>query len=105
MRDLGGHRGRSLAKTIDWTLVFYYIVLILIGWVTLFEDIKTKQLALPSGEMVQKVHTNNASLQAELTLTKQKLKSAIIELERCSSGLFTKPNKAVIEDLKQSWEQ
>lgn len=67
---------------------------------TLFEDIKNKQLALPSGEMVQKVHTDNASLQAELTLTKQKLKSAIIELERCSSGLFTKPNKAVIEDLK-----
>ena len=36
MRDLGGHRGRSLAKTIDWTLVFYYIVLILIGWVNIY---------------------------------------------------------------------
>ena len=36
MRDLGGHRGRGLAKTIDWTLVVYYFALILIGWVNIY---------------------------------------------------------------------
>ena len=36
MRDLGGHRGRGLAKTIDWTLVIYYFALILIGWVNIY---------------------------------------------------------------------
>lgn len=66
----------------------------------MFEDIRSKQLALPSGEMVQQVYTTNTSLEAELALLRKKLSFAIAELERCSSGLFTKPNKSIIEELK-----
>ena len=32
MRSAGGYRNRSLAKTIDWSLVFCWLILILIGW-------------------------------------------------------------------------
>ena len=45
MRDLGGHRGRGLAKTIDWTLVIYYFVLILIGWVNIYASVQSAEPA------------------------------------------------------------
>ena len=40
MRDLGGHRGRGLTKTIDWKLVIYYLLLILIGWVNIYAAVQ-----------------------------------------------------------------
>ena len=43
MRDLGGHRGRGLAKTIDWTLVIYYFALILIGWVNIYASVQSAE--------------------------------------------------------------
>ena len=36
MRDLGGHAGRGLLKTIDWRLVIYYLLLILIGMIFVY---------------------------------------------------------------------
>ena len=45
MRDLGGHRGRGLAKTIDWTLVIYYFALILIGWVNIYASVQSAEPA------------------------------------------------------------
>ena len=39
MRDAGGHRGRGLAKTIDWSLVICWLVLILIGWATIYASV------------------------------------------------------------------
>lgn len=39
MRDAGGHRGRSLAKTIDWSLVVCWLVLILIGWANIYASV------------------------------------------------------------------
>ena len=43
MRDLGGHAGRGLIKTIDWRLVFYYLLLILIGWVNIYASIHSSE--------------------------------------------------------------
>ena len=43
MRDLGGHKGRGLAKTIDWTLVIYYLLLILIGWVNIYASVHSAE--------------------------------------------------------------
>ena len=43
MRDLGGNRGRGLAKTIDWTLVIYYFALILIGWVNIYASVQSAE--------------------------------------------------------------
>lgn len=43
MRDLGGHKGRGLAKTIDWTLVIYYLLLILIGWVNIYASVQSAE--------------------------------------------------------------
>ena len=40
MRDLGGHRGRGLTKTIDWKLVIYYLLLILIGWANIYAAVQ-----------------------------------------------------------------
>ena len=39
MRDAGGHRGRGLAKTIDWSLVVCWLVLILIGWANIYASV------------------------------------------------------------------
>lgn len=39
MRDAGGHRGRGLAKTIDWSLVICWLVLILIGWANIYASV------------------------------------------------------------------
>ena len=43
MRDLGGHRGRGLVKTIDWRLVIYYLLLILIGWVNIYASVHSSE--------------------------------------------------------------
>ena len=43
MRDLGGHRGRGLIKTIDWRLVIYYLLLILIGWVNIYASVHSSE--------------------------------------------------------------
>ena len=43
MRDLGGHRGRGLAKTIDWKLVICYLLLILIGWVNIYASVQSSE--------------------------------------------------------------
>ena len=39
MRSAGGYRNRSLAKTIDWSLVFCWLVLIFIGWANIYASI------------------------------------------------------------------
>ena len=39
MRSAGGYRNRSLAKTIDWSLVFCWLLLILIGWANIYASI------------------------------------------------------------------
>ena len=39
MRNTGGHRGRGLAKTIDWWLVACWVTLILIGWTNIYASI------------------------------------------------------------------
>ena len=39
MRDAGGHRGRSIAKTIDWILVICWMLLILIGWANIYASV------------------------------------------------------------------
>ena len=43
MRDLGGHRGRGWAKTIDWKLVICYLLLILIGWVNIYAAVQADE--------------------------------------------------------------
>lgn len=43
MRELGGHRGRGLAKSIDWSLVICYLMLILIGWVNIYASIHSTE--------------------------------------------------------------
>ena len=45
MRDLGGHRGRGLAKTIDWKLVICYLLLVLIGWVNIYASVQSAEPA------------------------------------------------------------
>ena len=45
MRNLGGHRGRGLAKTIDWKLVICYLVLIFIGWANIFAAVQADEPA------------------------------------------------------------
>lgn len=39
MRDAGGHRGRGLVKTIDWSLVICWLVMILIGWANIYASV------------------------------------------------------------------
>ena len=39
MRSAGGYRNRSLAKTIDWSLVFCWLILIFIGWTNIYASI------------------------------------------------------------------
>ena len=43
MRDLGGHRGRGLAKTIDWKLVICYLLLIIIGWMNIYASVQSSE--------------------------------------------------------------
>ena len=43
MRDLGGHRGRGLAKTIDWKLVICYLLLVLIGWMNIYASVQSAE--------------------------------------------------------------
>ena len=43
MRDAGGHRGRGLAKTIDWSLVICWLMLILIGWANIYASIHASE--------------------------------------------------------------
>ena len=43
MRDAGGHRGRGLAKTIDWSLVICWLVLILIGWANIYASVHSSE--------------------------------------------------------------
>jgi len=43
MRDLGGHRGRGLAKSIDWSLVICYLILVFIGWVNIYASIHSTE--------------------------------------------------------------
>ena len=43
MRDLGGHRGRGLMKTIDWRLIIYYLLLILIGWANIYASVHSSE--------------------------------------------------------------
>ena len=38
MRDTGGHKGRGLAKTIDWKLVIIYLLLVFIGLVSIYSS-------------------------------------------------------------------
>ena len=45
MRDTGGHRGRGLAKTIDWKLVICYLVLVLIGWANIYASVHSSEPA------------------------------------------------------------
>ncbi len=43
MRSAGGHRSRSLTKTIDWSLVFCWFILILIGWANIYASIHASE--------------------------------------------------------------
>lgn len=43
MRELGGHRGRGLAKTIDWVLVIVYLIMIVIGWTNIYASIHSSE--------------------------------------------------------------
>lgn len=43
MRELGGHRGRGLTKTIDWKLVICYLLLILIGWANIYAAVQADE--------------------------------------------------------------
>ena len=45
MRNTGGHKGRGLAKTIDWKLVICYLVLVLIGWANIYASIHSSEPA------------------------------------------------------------
>jgi rod shape determining protein RodA len=45
MRDLGGHRGRGVAKSVDWSLVICYLLLIIIGWVNIYASIHSTEPA------------------------------------------------------------
>ena len=45
MRELGGHRGRGVARSVDWSLVICYLLLILIGWVNIYASIHSTEPA------------------------------------------------------------
>ena len=45
MRTAGGYRNRSLTKTIDWSLVFCWLILILIGWANIYASIHASEPA------------------------------------------------------------
>ena len=43
MRSLDGHRGRGLAKTIDWWLVACWFLMIMIGWANIYASIHSSE--------------------------------------------------------------
>ena len=45
MRDTGRHKGRGLAKTIDWTLVICYLLLVVIGWANIYASVHSSEPA------------------------------------------------------------
>ena len=45
MRNTGGHKGRGLAKTIDWKLVICYLILVLIGWANIYASVHSSEPA------------------------------------------------------------
>ena len=45
MRSAGGYRNRSLTKTIDWSLVFCWLILILIGWANIYASVHASEPA------------------------------------------------------------
>lgn len=45
MRNLGGHKGRGLAQTIDWSLVICYLILVLIGWANIYASVHSAEPA------------------------------------------------------------
>ena len=45
MRSAGGYRNRSLAKSLDWSLVICWLLLILIGWANIYASIHASEPA------------------------------------------------------------
>ena len=45
MRNAGGFGRRGLGKTIDWSLVICWLVMILIGWVNIYASIHSSEPA------------------------------------------------------------
>ena len=45
MRSAGGYRNRGIAKTIDWSLVFCWLILILIGWANIYASVHASEPA------------------------------------------------------------
>ena len=43
MRTAGGFRSRSLAKTMDWWLIGYWVILVLIGWANIYASIHSTE--------------------------------------------------------------
>lgn len=43
MIDLGGHRGRGLAKTIDWWLVACWFLMTMIGWANIYASVHSSE--------------------------------------------------------------
>ena len=43
MRDAGGHRGRGLTRSIDWSLVICWLLLILIGWANIYASVHSSE--------------------------------------------------------------
>ena len=42
MRELSGHKGRGL-QSIDWKLVMYYLILVIIGWVNIYASVQNEE--------------------------------------------------------------
>ena len=45
MRIAGGYRSRGMLKTIDWSLVFCWLILILIGWANIYASVHASEPA------------------------------------------------------------
>ena len=45
MRSAGGYRNRGIVKTIDWSLVFCWLILILIGWANIYASVHASEPA------------------------------------------------------------
>ena len=45
MRSAGGYRDRGLIKTIDWSLVICWLVLVLIGWANIYASVHSSEPA------------------------------------------------------------
>ena len=43
MRNAGGYRNRGVLKTIDWSLVFCWLILILIGWANIYASVHASE--------------------------------------------------------------